>query len=111
MKLHVQYCSDWGMTEADMAAVPEDPACVAYTRYVLDRGHAGDLLDLHAALAPCVVGYGVIGARLAADPATRRGAGNPYDAWIATYSGEEYADVVRNEIGRASCRERVCKYV
>src|SRR3546814_4681304 len=64
------------------------------------RGHASDLLDLHAALAPCVVGYGVIGARLAADPATRRGAGNPYDAWIATYSGEEYADVVRNAVAQ-----------
>src|SRR3546814_311431 len=104
MKLHVQYCAAWGMTEADMAAVPEDPACVAYTRYVLDRGHAGDLLDLHAALAPCVVGYGVIGARLAADPATRRGAGNPYDAWIATYSGEEYAEVVARQSTRLNSR-------
>lgn len=98
MKLHVQYCADWGMTEADMAAVPEDPACVAYTRFVLDRGHAGDLLDLHAALAPCVVGYGAIGARLAADPATRRGDGNPYDAWIGAYAGDDYREVVRNSV-------------
>jgi len=100
MKLHVQYCAGWGLTEADMAAVPEDPACVAYTRYVLDRGHAGDLLDLYAALAPCVVGYGVIGARLAADPATRRGDGNPYEAWIAAYSGEDYRAVVRNSVAQ-----------
>lgn len=100
MKLHVQYCAGWGMTEAEMAAVPEDPACVAYTRFVLDRGHAGDLLDLYAALAPCVVGYGVIGERLAADPATLRGDGNPYDAWIAVYSGEDYAEVVRNSIAQ-----------
>ncbi|MCR9071815.1 MAG: thiaminase II [Alphaproteobacteria bacterium] len=98
MSLHVQYCAGWGLTEAEMAAVPEDPACVAYTRYVLDRGMAGDLLDLHAALAPCVVGYGVIGARLAADPATKRGDGNPYDAWIAMYSSEEYLDVVRGSV-------------
>jgi len=100
MKLHVQYCAGWGMTEADMAAVPEDPACVAYTRFVLDRGHAGDLLDLYAALAPCVIGYGVIGERLAADPATRRGAGNPYDAWIAVYAGDDYRDVVRASIAQ-----------
>jgi thiaminase/transcriptional activator TenA len=100
MKLHVQYCAGWGMTEAEMAAVPEDPACVAYTRFVLDRGHAGDLLDLYAALAPCVVGYGVIGERLAADPATRRGEGNPYDAWIAVYSGEDYREVVGNSIAQ-----------
>ncbi len=100
MKLHVQYCAGWGMTEADMAAVPEDPACVAYTRFVLDRGHAGDLLDLHAALAPCVIGYGAIGGRLAADPATRRGAGNPYDAWIGVYAGDDYREVVRNSVAQ-----------
>lgn len=100
MSLHVQYCAGWGLTEAEMAAVPEDPACVAYTRYVLDRGMAGDVLELHAALAPCVVGYGVIGARLAADPATKRGDGNPYDAWIAMYSGDEYLDVVRASVAQ-----------
>ncbi|GHD61692.1 hypothetical protein GCM10017083_49390 [Thalassobaculum fulvum] len=100
MKLHVQYCAGWGMTEAEMAAVPEDPACVAYTRFVLDRGHAGDLLDLYAALAPCVVGYGVIGERLAADPATLRGEANPYEAWIAVYAGEDYREVVRNSIAQ-----------
>lgn len=100
MKLHVQYCAGWGMTEADMQVVPEDPACVAYTRFVLDRGHAGDILDLYAALAPCVIGYGVIGARLAADPATRRGSGNPYDQWIAMYSGDDYLGVVRESVAR-----------
>ncbi len=100
MKLHVQYCAGWGMTEVEMAAVPEDPACVAYTRFVLDRGHAGDLLDLYAALAPCVIGYGVIGQRLAADPATRRGEGNRYDAWISAYSGEDYREVVGNSIAQ-----------
>lgn len=95
MSLHVRYCAGWGLNEAEMAAVPEDPACVAYTRFVLDRGLAGDVLDLHAALAPCVVGYGVIGARLAGDPATLRGDANPYEAWIAMYSGDEYMDVAR----------------
>lgn len=94
MDLHVKYCAGWGLTEAEMAALPEDPACMAYTRFVLERGMAGDVLDLHVALAPCVVGYGVIGARLAADPATKRD-GNPYLAWIEMYAGEEYRDVAR----------------
>lgn len=95
MRLHVEYCAAWGLSEAEMAAVPEDPACIAYTRYVLERGLAGDLLDLQAALIPCVVGYGVIGAALASDPATLRGDANPYDAWIAMYAGPEYLDVAR----------------
>ena len=77
-----------------MAAVPEDPACVGYTRYVLDRGMTGDILDLLVALAPCTIGYGVIGSALAADPKTKR-EGNPYDPWISMYSGTEYLDGVR----------------
>lgn len=100
MSLHVTYCADWGLSEAEMTAVPEDPACIAYTRFVLERGMAGDLLDLQSALVPCVVGYGVIGARLAGDPATVRGSDNPYDAWIAMYSGEEYLDTVRAGIAQ-----------
>ncbi len=100
MKLHVEFCAGWGMTEAEMAAVPEDPACLAYTRFVLERGMAGDLLDLQAALIPCVVGYGVIGAGLAADPATRRGPDNPYDAWIAMYAGEEYQEVAAASVAQ-----------
>jgi thiaminase/transcriptional activator TenA len=94
MRMHVEYCAGWELTEAEMASVPEDPACVAYTRYVLDRGMAGDILDLLVALAPCTIGYGVIGSTLAADPATLR-AGNPYDPWISMYSGAEYLDGVR----------------
>ena len=46
MDLHVGYCRDWGLTEAEMAAAPEDMATTAYTRYVLDRGLGGDLLEL-----------------------------------------------------------------
>jgi thiaminase/transcriptional activator TenA len=94
MGLHVDYCAGWGLTEADMAAQPEDPACMAYTRYVLERGQAGDLLDLQVALAPCVIGYGEIGLHLAADPATVRD-GNPYAAWIDMYAGDDYQDVAR----------------
>ncbi len=92
MKLHVAYCAEWGLSEADMEALPEDKATVAYTRFVLERGAAGDLLDLQVALAPCVVGYGEIGRALADDPATKRD-GNPYADWIAMYAGDEYQEV------------------
>ncbi len=87
MKLHVAYCAEWGLTEADMAAEPEAMETIAYTRFVLDRGLSGDLLDLQVALAPCIVGYAEIGEQL-----TRQAVadGNPYAAWIATYAGEDY---------------------
>jgi thiaminase/transcriptional activator TenA len=94
MGLHVTYCAERGISEADMRAAPEGVATMAYTRYVMERGMAGDLLDLYAALAPCVLGYAEIGLALGADPATRR-EGNPYDSWIEMYSGADYQDVAR----------------
>ncbi|MGB1270703.1 MAG: TenA family protein, partial [Endozoicomonas sp.] len=83
MTLHLDYCSQWGMTEADVVKVPEARANMAYTRYVLERGMAGDILDLYTALSPCAVGYAEIGRRLINDPATRK-EGNPYWSWIET---------------------------
>ena len=51
MALHVAFCAGWDVSETEMAATPEDPANMAYTRYVLERGLAGDSLDLAVALA------------------------------------------------------------
>lgn len=92
MELHVKYCVGWGLGEQDMQRIEEARANMAYTRYVLDRGLAGDILDLHVALAPCIIGYAVIGNRLATDPATKL-EGNPYKDWIEMYAAEEYQNV------------------
>ena len=64
MRLHVQTCAAEGISEEALFSAEEAPQNLAYTRYVLDAGHSGDFLDLLAALAPCVLGYGEIGARL-----------------------------------------------
>jgi thiaminase/transcriptional activator TenA len=100
MDLHVRYCAGWGISAEELEATPEHPANVAYTRFVLDAGLAGDALDLAVALAPCTVGYGDIGRALAADPATTRGAANPYEDWIATYSGDAYLSGVDEAIAQ-----------
>jgi len=92
MRLHVRYCASWGIAESEMASVPEHNAAMAYTRFVLERGMAGDSLDLHVALAPCVIGYGVIGATLKADTETTRRE-TLYDEWIDLYAGAEYQAV------------------
>ena len=97
MDLHRSYCADWGIVEDALEAVEADGATLAYTAYVLERGLAGDLLDLRVALAPCVIGYGEIGARLAADPATRT-EGNPYASWIDMYAGDDYQMFMRAEV-------------
>jgi len=46
-------------------------------------------------LAPCMVGYAVIGAERAADPATRRD-GNPYREWLDMYAGDEFQALARD---------------
>jgi thiaminase/transcriptional activator TenA len=93
--LHLDYCRGWGLGEADMAAAPEAMATIAYTRFVLDRGLAGDRLDLEVALAPCVVGYAEIAAERMADPATKRD-GNRYRDWLDMYAGPEYQQLARD---------------
>lgn len=87
--LHIDYCHGWGLSEAAMAGENEAPATIAYTRFVLDRGVAGDRLDLEVALAPCIVGYAVIAAERIADAATRLD-GNRYREWLEMYAGAEY---------------------
>ncbi len=98
MALHVKTCAGWGLSEAGMAALPEAEANLAYTRFVLDTGMAGDLLDLLVALAPCVMGYAEIGTWLAASPARGRNQANPYRDWIEMYAGAEYQDVAQGAL-------------
>lgn len=99
-ELHVRLCARWGLSPQDLEAAPEQQATVAYTRFVLDSGAAGDLLDLHVALAPCVVGYAEIGRALAPDGLAALD-GHPYRDWIAEYAGEAYQEVA------ASARRRL----
>lgn len=91
MRLHVDTCAAEGISEADLFAAEEAPQNLAYTRYVLDAGHSGDFLDLMAALAPCVLGYGEIGARLASEAGE-----TSYSDWIATYAGADYQRTCRD---------------
>jgi thiaminase/transcriptional activator TenA len=105
--LHIQTCAAAGISEDQLFATQERTENLAYTRYVLDAGHSGDFLDLLAALAPCVLGYGEIGATLMPHADS-----SAYGEWIRTYGGAEYqqvcADVgalidmaVTNRIGEA----------
>jgi thiaminase/transcriptional activator TenA len=92
MNLHVKLCADWGLSPGDLEQAPPAAEMLAYTRYVLDAGMRGDLLTLRVALAPCVVGYAEIAARLAARP-DACAATNPYRVWIDEYAGAPYQEV------------------
>lgn len=90
MGLHVDYCARWGISESELEALDEARETMAYTRYVLDAGNRGDLLDLHVALAPCLIGYAEIAKWLVAQPFIVRGEANPYEEWISMYISPEF---------------------
>ncbi len=105
MQLHVATCARHGISEQDLGLAREASENIAYTRYVLDAGYAGDLLDLLAALAPCVFGYGEIGWRLSQNPVPD----NPYQEWIDTYAAADYREVCVAVGGllESACRSRL----
>ena len=95
MALHIKTCAAEGIEEETLFNSIEAVENLAYTRYVMDAGLQGDFLDMLAALAPCVMGYGEIGLRLKAD----MNADTPYKEWINTYADAGYQDVCTN-VGR-----------
>ncbi|KAG6159837.1 hypothetical protein E4U37_002345 [Claviceps purpurea] len=95
MKLHVNYCQTFGISEAEIRATEEKQACTAYTRYVLEVGQSEDWLALQMALAPCLLGYGAVAKMLHAHESTRRGAENVYWPWIQNYLADDYVQAVR----------------
>ncbi|OOF70718.1 thiaminase II [Rodentibacter caecimuris] len=103
-QLHISYCQEWGITEAELRNIPESPACIAYTRYILDCGYHGTLVDLYAAIAPCVLGYAeiskMINERQISPP------NNPYQKWIDSYSSVEFQQSVAKI---SSNLERLCQ--
>ena len=91
-ELHRRLTARWGITEEELDAAAEKQTTVAYTRYVLDTGMSGDLLDMHVALSPCSIGYAEIGVALEPQRTRALDAGeeHPYGEWIAEYSGTEF---------------------
>ncbi|MCZ4279460.1 thiaminase II [Kiloniella laminariae] len=99
MELHISYCAQWGISQEALESEPEATANLAYTRFVIDQGLSGDLLDLLVALTPCVLGYAEIGSRLFEEHIADL-ENNPYRPWVETYSGSDYQQLAGNSYGR-----------
>jgi len=109
MALQIDYCAQWGLTETILERCEEHDANRLYTRYFLDQGMTGDLLDLLVALAPCSLGYAEIGARLLDDPNTQL-SGNRYREWIELHGGQEFQEgavTMKRYIDRVASRRGV----
>ncbi|KAM5542813.1 hypothetical protein V8D89_003774 [Ganoderma adspersum] len=96
---HKSFCTQWGISEAELNATPESPSTTAYGAYLLDVGLQGDSAKLIMALAACLLGYGEVGLWLQREAARPDSwvvlEGNPYLRWIEDYSGKEYQAAVR----------------
>lgn len=40
-KMHVSFCTQWGVDLAELESTPESPACAAYGAYMMDVGMQG----------------------------------------------------------------------
>ena len=94
MDLHVGLCEGWGISRSDLERLPEASETMAYTRFVLESGMRGDLLDLQVALAPCILGYAEI-ARENADAMPAGASAEAYRRWFDEYASEEYQKVAQ----------------
>ena len=104
MSLHVGICEAAGISASSLEATVERAENLAYTRYVLEAGYSGDFLDLMAALAPCVFGYGEIGLQCAAASSS-----DTYSDWINTYAGDDYQSLCTSvgELIDGACEQRL----
>jgi thiaminase/transcriptional activator TenA len=98
MNLHRALAAELGITEAQLEAEPMAPVTRGYTDFLVRTAATGDVVELAAALLPCMWGFAEIGQTLKARglPAA------PHCArWIETYASPEFAALA------AWCRDLV----
>ncbi len=83
LKLHRSYSAELGI---DLAGVAPNPACRAYTDFLLRTAWHGTLAQIVAAMTPCLRLYAHLGRELASKSQDR----HPYQRWIETYSSQEF---------------------
>jgi thiaminase/transcriptional activator TenA len=88
--LHEEFFADFGLSAAEIAAMPLAPTNLAYTSYLLATAYGGSFAEALGAVLPCYWIYWEVGKALIA-----RGSPHPlYRRWIDTYGGEEFAGIV-----------------
>jgi thiaminase/transcriptional activator TenA len=89
--LHGSFFQRFGIDAGTFAATPLSPACHHYVSYLLATAYAEPYEVVLGALLPCFWIYAEVGREIHA----RARPGNPYQAWIDTYAGEEFHAAVR----------------
>ncbi|KAK9457435.1 hypothetical protein V1511DRAFT_493613 [Dipodascopsis uninucleata] len=99
MDNHLTMCENFGIQKQIVLGSQEDFVNTAYSRYILDVGASGSLLELKVAAYSCLIGYGYMG-RIMYQKAVESNTieDNPFKRWLAQYSGGEFWNAV--ETGR-----------
>jgi thiaminase/transcriptional activator TenA len=93
--LHGSFFTQYAITPAVFVATTLSPACHHYVSYLMATAYAEPYEVLLGALLPCFWIYAEVGRDIHA----RAKPGNPYQAWIDTYAGEDFHAAVRAVIG------------
>ncbi len=97
LELHASLLPDLGISPAAAAAAEPSPANLAYTSYLLATALGGSYAEGVGVVLPCYWLYWEVGKHL-----LRSGSPDPrFQRWISTYSGDEFAVVVRDVIAEA----------
>ncbi len=89
-QLHGGFFAQFGIDPDDAARAVASPSCQAYTDFLHTSVHRDGYAVGTAAVLPCFRVYYDVGLRLAAEERP----GNPYAAWIATYSDPAFGEAV-----------------
>ncbi len=90
-ELHRNYGEKFGLTPAQMAAIPMAPTTYAYTRHLLAIATTGSLPEILTAVLPCAWIYAEIGHHLV--DSSKPSADHPYADWLATYASPDFDTV------------------
>lgn len=92
--LHAGFLTQFGVDPAEVERAVPSPTCQAYIDSLVAAAAIGGFSELTAAVLPCFWVYWDVGSAIqrAAAP------GNPYQAWIAAYAGDEFEAATRRMI-------------
>lgn len=92
--LHDGFMKDFGISKHQFENTQLTLACHHYTSFLTATAWSESYPIVLAALLPCFWIYAEVGKNIVAHSIPN----NPYQAWIDTYSGEEFHTAVRNVI-------------
>ena len=92
--LHDGFMQEFDITKKEFESTPLTLACHHYTSFLTATAWSESYPVVLASLLPCFWIYAEVGKDIVKNSIEN----NPYQAWVDTYSGEEFNEAVRNVI-------------